>query len=391
MSEQGEQAHQFGPQQAAGPQRAAKPGRGWIWIVVVIAVVLGLIAGFLGGLLGRNLVATPAPSAAPESTTSAAVADGSVCDATLVSNDVLPAVVTISARGGSGGGVGTGEIIRDDGYVVTNNHVIAVAAEGGEIAVLYSSGETAPATLVGRDPRADIAVLKVEHPTALPTIEIGSSADVVVGQPVVALGAPLGLSGSVTAGIVSALGRDVTVPSDGDATTVLTGAIQTDAAINPGNSGGPLVDCDGRLIGINTAIATVPNAAGEAGGGSVGIGFAVPVDRAMSIVDQLISTGSASYPYFGVSVVAIPESAAADFGVEGGLYVASVVAGGPADEAGITAGDIILTVNGEPAVSPEALTSITLEAQVGDEVEIGYLRDGTPSTTTVTLQEAPQD
>ncbi|MGH3703508.1 MAG: S1C family serine protease, partial [Agromyces sp.] len=328
-------------------------------------------------------MATPAPSAAPEASTSASVADGSVCDATRVSKDVLPAVVTISARSGSGGGVGTGEIIRDDGYIVTNNHVIAVAAEGGEIAVLYSSGETAPAALVGRDPRADIAVLKVEHATALPTIEVGSSANVVVGQPVVALGAPLGLSGSVTAGIVSALGRDVTVPSDGDATTVLTGAIQTDAAINPGNSGGPLVDCDGRLIGINTAIATVPNAAGEAGGGSVGIGFAVPVDRAMSIVDQLISTGSASYPYFGVSVVAIPENAAADFGVEGGLYVASVVAGGPADEAGISAGDIILTVNGEPAISPEALTSVTLEAQVGDEVEIGYVRDGAPSTTTV--------
>ncbi|MFB9309834.1 putative serine protease PepD [Agromyces hippuratus] len=370
------------------PQPAAKPGRGWIWIVVVIAVVLGLVAGFLGGLLGRNL-ASPAPASAPEASASSAVADGSVCDATQVSESVLPAVVTISASNGSEGGVGTGEIIRDDGFIVTNNHVISVAADGGEIAVLYSSGETAPATLVGRDPRADIAVLKVDHPSALPTIEVGSSANVVVGQPVVALGAPLGLSGSVTAGIVSALGREVTVPGDGDETTILTGAIQTDAAINPGNSGGPLVDCDGLLIGINTAIATVPNEAGEAGGGSVGIGFAVPVDRAMSIVDQLISSGTATYPYFGVSVVAIPESAAADFGVEGGLYVASVVAGGPADEAGIRAGDIILAVDGEPATDPEALTAITLEAQVGDEVEIAYLRDGTPATTTVTLQEAP--
>ncbi|AWB95543.1 hypothetical protein DCE93_07620 [Agromyces badenianii] len=364
-----------------------RPSRGWVWIVVAIAVVLGLIAGFIGGLLGRNIGA-PAPSASP--TPAAVSSAGAVCDATTVSNEVLPAVVTISATNGAEGGVGTGEIIRDDGYIVTNNHVISVAANGGEITVLYSSGETAPATLVGRDPRADLAVLKVDHSSPLPTIELGSSEQVQVGQPVVALGAPLGLSGTVTAGIVSAVGRDVTVPSDDDQTTLLAGAIQTDAAINPGNSGGPLVDCDGRLIGINTAIATVPTSSGESGGGSVGIGFAVPVDRAISIVDQIIETGSASYPYFGVAVAAISANSAADFGVEAGLYVASVVAGGPAAEAGIQAGDIILTVDGEPATSPETLTAITLEAQPGDEVEIGYLRDGMTATTTVTLQEAPR-
>lgn len=380
------------PQQDAGSSIPEKPRRGWLWAVVGLAVLAGLTASFLGGLrLGQGPVQTPSSSGAAGSAEAAAASpERSVCDATQVANKVLPAVVTISARSGSTGGVGTGEIVRDDGYIVTNNHVIAAAADGGEITVLYSSGVTASATLVGRDPRADVAVLKVEHPVPLPTIVIGDSANIVVGQPVVALGAPLGLSGSVTAGIVSALGRDVTVPSDNDATTTLTGAIQTDAAINPGNSGGPLVDCHGQLVGINTAIATVPNAAGEAGGGSVGIGFAVPIDRAMSIVDQIIDTGRASYPYFGVSVAAISESAATDFGVDVGLYVASVLPGGPADEAGIQAGDIILTVDGEPAASPETLTALTLDAKVGDKVEIDYLHDNTPATTTLTLQEAPQ-
>jgi len=367
----------------ASTDRRSTPKQTWIWITIAAAVVLGLLAGFLGGLLGARVGASPAPSAS--NAPAASSPDAAVCDATSVSNEVLPAVVTISATGGSGSGVGTGEIVSEDGHIVTNNHVISIAADGGAITVLFSSGESAPAELVGRDPRADLAVLKVDHDAALPTIEIGESAAVEVGQPVVALGAPLGLSGSVTSGIVSALGRDVTVPSD-QGSTVLAGAIQTDAAINPGNSGGPLVDCDGRLIGINTAIATVS----ESAGGSVGIGFAVPVDRAISIVDQLISTGTATYPYFGVSVIAIPASAAADFGVETGLYVASVVAGGPAAQAGIQAGDVILTVDGEPASSPVTLTTITLTAQVGDQVELEYLRDGETETTTVTLQEAPQ-
>ncbi|WP_223693961.1 S1C family serine protease [Leifsonia poae] len=369
----------------SGEQRqSGRSGRGWIWIVVAIAVVLGLVAGFLGGLLGRNV-----GGSAPASS-STAVSSGNSCDATKVSTEVLPAVVTISASNGSEGGVGTGEIVRKDGYIVTNNHVISVAATGGTIEVLYSSGETVPATLIGRDPRADLAVLKVTSSTDLPTIGLGSSASVVVGEPVVALGAPLGLSGSVTAGIVSALGRDVTVPSDNGQTAVLAGAIQTDAAINPGNSGGPLVDCAGKLIGINTAIATVPNASGEAGGGSVGIGFAVPVDRAISIVDQIIASGKATYPYFGVSVVAIPENVAADYGVDAGLYIASVVAGGPASAAGLRAGDIILTVDGKAATTPEDLTAVTLTKKAGDKVEIGYLRDGKKATTTVTLREAPQ-
>lgn len=366
--------------------RGEQPRGRSIWIIVAIAVVLGLVAGFLGGLLGRN-VGNTAPIAA--STTSAVAPGGTSCNATKVSADVLPAVVTISASNGSDGGVGTGEIVRKDGYIVTNNHVISVAANGGSIEVLYSSGESDSATLVGRDPRADLAVLKVKHSGSLPTIGVGSSASVKVGQPVVALGAPLGLSGTVTSGIVSALGRDVTVPGDDGQSAILADAVQTDAAINPGNSGGPLVDCNGNLIGINSAIATVPNESGQAGGGSVGIGFAVPVDRAMTIVNQIISTGKAVYPYFGVSVAAISENVASDYGVDTGLYVASTVSGGPAAKAGLKQGDIIVTVDGQPATTVDDLTAVTLKKKAGDTVDIGYVRDGKKATTKVTLQEAP--
>ncbi|GIF25862.1 hypothetical protein Ate02nite_85920 [Paractinoplanes tereljensis] len=209
------------------------------------------------------------------------------CSAASIAERVLPTVVTLSV----GGGNGSGEIIRDGGYILTNDHVISPAGARGAITVLFSDGRTAPATIVGRAPLVDLAVVRVQTTEKLPLIEVGRSSALRVGQPVVALGAPLGLSGTVTAGIVSALGRDIPVPADGGQTAVLPGAVQTDAAINPGNSGGPLVDCDGRLIGVNTAIATVPNADGQAGGGSVGIGFAIPVDAATVVADQLISQG----------------------------------------------------------------------------------------------------
>jgi putative serine protease PepD len=362
------------------------PTKGQLWLILAGAVVLALVAGFLGGLLARGT--SPTASTVPATTLAAGSGVGS-CDATAVAEHVLPTIVTISVANGSASGVGSGEIIRSNGYIVTNNHVISPAATGGTITVLYSSGESVPAKLVGRDPRSDLAVLKVESSTALPTIALGTSADVAVGQPVVALGAPLGLSGSVTAGIVSALGRDVTVPSDNNQTTILAGALQTDAAINPGNSGGALVDCTGKLIGINTAIATVPNASGEAGGGSVGIGFAVPIDRASAIADQIISTGKAAYPYFGVAVTLISPAAASDYGVGAGLYIESVTPGGPAAKAGLKAGDVILTAGGTPATSTDVLSRITLTQKAGDKVEVVYLRDGKKQTTTVTLAETP--
>jgi putative serine protease PepD len=327
------------------------------------------------------------PSAETKSTGPAP--SGNVCDAITVSDHVLPAVVTVAAVGSAGGGTGTGEIIRPDGYIVTNNHVISPAVDGGRISILTSGGVSMPAQLVGRDPRADIAVLKVTASGSLPTVPWGDSAKVLVGQPVVALGAPLGLSGTVTSGIISALGRTVPVPSDNGQTAILANAIQTDASINPGNSGGALVNCAGDLIGINSAIATVPNAAGQAGGGSVGIGFAIPSDFAKSLVDQIIETGHVTYPYFGISVAPIPPAAAEKLKVTDGLYVISVVEGGPSAQAGLQPGDVITEVDGTPATSPDVLTHTVMTTKAGESVTVTYVRDGRTHTANVTLRLPP--
>jgi putative serine protease PepD len=371
--------------QGGAPQGAAPKQRrsGWIWAVVGVVAAL-VVGALIGWGAGRTSAATPAAE-----TKSTAAPSGSVCDAITVSDKVLPAVVTVAAVGSSGGGTGTGEIIRPDGYIVTNNHVISPAVDGGQISILTSGGVSMPAELVGRDPRADIAVLKVSASGSLPIVPWGDSAKVLVGQPVVALGAPLGLSGTVTSGIISALGRTVPVPSDNGQTAILANAIQTDASINPGNSGGALVNCAGDLIGINSAIATVPNAAGQAGGGSVGIGFAIPSDFAKSLVDQIIATGHVTYPYFGISVAPIPPAAAEKLKVTDGLYVISVVEGGPSAQAGLQAGDVITEVNGTPATSPDVLTHTVMTTKAGDSVKVTYVRDGQTHTTDVTLQMPP--
>ncbi|AMB60339.1 hypothetical protein AWU67_04175 [Microterricola viridarii] len=356
------------------------------------ALVVGVVGGFLGGYLGQ--LAGSAGTAGSASATSSPTGTvdspaGGSCNAETVAATVLPSIVTINVVSEAGGGVGTGSIIRDDGYILTNNHVVADAANGASIVVIFSNGQQIPATLVGRSPQADIAVVKVNADSKLPTVAIGDSDTVTVGQPVVALGAPLGLSGSVTAGIVSALGRDVPVPADDGTTAVLAGAIQTDAAINPGNSGGALVDCSGAQIGVNSAIATVPNASGVSGGGSVGIGFSVPVNLAITLAEQLIETGKVSYPYFGMQVVVIPAEVAAKFNTEPGLFVEGVAPGGPADAAGLQDGDIITALDGQPAIDAAVLTRIKLTKKVGDTVEIDYLRGAEPHSTTLTLSEAP--
>lgn len=312
------------------------------------------------------------------------------CPAASVANDVLPSVVTISVKSGASGSSGSGETIRSDGYILTNNHVIASAADGkGKITVLFSSGETKDATLVGRTADLDLAVIKVVPDESLPTIDFGTSDSLVVGQSVVALGAPLGLDGSVTSGIVSALGRDIAVPSDGGKIATLPGAIQTDASINPGNSGGALVNCSGDLIGVNTAIATVSDGSGGASSGSVGIGFAIPSDLAKVVSDELIANGEFTPPFVGVTTIPIPEAVAKRFNVSEGLYVHSVVPGGPAAQAGLAEGDVIVSIDGEPADSADSLAQAVLTKQPGDKITIEYIRDGKQLKTTVTLAEQP--
>jgi putative serine protease PepD len=312
------------------------------------------------------------------------------CAVTSVADRVLPSVVTIAAAGPGGSGTGSGEVIRSDGYILTNNHVIAIAANGGKVEVTFSDGTSVPATIVGRDVLTDLAVLKVAQSDNLKVIGLGSSASVQVGQPVVAIGAPLGLSGTVTSGIISAMDRTVEVPAEDDRSALLVSALQTDAAINPGNSGGALVNCSGDLIGVPSAGATVPTSDGGSSAGSVGLGFAIPVSLAKTISDEIISTGRVSHSYFGVQTVPIPADAAAQAGLKGGLFVAGVVSGGPAAKAGLQQGDVITEINGQTATTNVQLQELTLTKQPGDTVTIGYARDGaTGKTTTVTLGSQP--
>jgi len=306
-----------------------------------------------------------------------------------VADQVIPSVVTISARGSGGAGTGSGEVIRSDGYILTNNHVIAVAANGGSVEVLFSDGQSAPATITGRDPQTDLAVLKVDTSSKLKVIALGESSSVKVGEPTVVIGAPLGLSGTVTSGIVSALDRTIEVPAENDKTALLVSAVQTDASINPGNSGGAMVNCAGQLIGVPTAGATVPSSSGESSGGSIGLGFAIPVDLAKTISDEIIATGRVTHAFFGLATLPIPPAAAAQAGLPEGLYVQAVTSGGPAATAGLRVGDVITKINGEPATSNIQLQELTLTKKPGDTVPIDYTRDGKSASTTVTLGAQP--
>jgi putative serine protease PepD len=340
------------------------------------------------GVVGGIIAAVSNPSSSSASTASDS-SSPSLCDVTSVATQDLPSVVTIAAKGTGGSGTGSGEVIRSSGYIMTNNHVISIAAHGGSVEVQFSDGATAPATITGRDPLTDLAVLKVSTSQSLRPISLGSSSSVDVGQGVVVLGAPLGLANTVTSGIVSALDRTIKVPGENDSNALLVSAVQTDAAINPGNSGGAMVNCAGQLIGVPSAGATVPTTSGEASpGGSIGLGFAIPVDLAKTITDELISTGRVSHAFFGV--VALPTPSTAEEGQTAqGLFVKQVVAGGPAALAGLLPGDVITSLNGAPATSNVQLQEITLTKSPGDKVPVDYIRNGKSASTTITLGTQP--
>lgn len=356
--------------------------RRWIvWVAIAAALVVG---GVVGGVIGAATASTGSPAAA-----STAGNTLSACPVSSVADQVLPSVVTIAVQGGSGAGTGSGEVIRPDGYILTNNHVIAAAASGGKVEVKFSDGATAPATITGRDPLTDLAVIKVNGERGLKAIRLGTSGSVHVGEPVVAIGAPLGLSGTVTAGIVSALDRTVEVPGENDQSALLLAAVQTDAAINPGNSGGALVNCSGQLVGVPSAGASVPSSSGEASGGNIGLGFAIPVDLAKSVSDELISTGRVTHAYFGLQATPIAPESAAQAGVAEGLFVQTVNANGPAARAGLRQGDVITSIEGKPATSNVQLQELTLTKKPGDQVRIEYARDGRRASATVTLGTQP--
>ena len=332
----------------------------WVALAAVVAVVVGAVAVVLAGRDGDDQ-ATAAP-----------------CDATAIARRTIPSVVTlkVASPGGAGAGSGSGEVIRPDGHILTNNHVISAATNGGSVSVLFSDGTSAPARLVGRDVPTDLAVVKVDRGGELPAIPFGSSSEVQIGQPVVALGAPLGLASTVTAGIVSGLDRSVDVPADEGQRALIVAAIQTDAAINPGNSGGALVDCAGRLIGVPTAGAAVPNPEGGTSAGNIGIGFAIPSDFARKIGDELIENGRVVHGSLGLRVAATGQA---------GLYVAGLEPGGPAATAGLRQGDLITEIDGRPAVTAQQLQAVTLTKRPGETVRLTYERGGDEHTADVVL------
>jgi len=345
-------------------------------LLLALGVVVLIAAGVAGALIA-NAVNSPS-NATTTTATAAAGSSSSSCNVISIADEELPSVVTIFAAGG----VGSGEVIRSDGYILTNNHVILPAVGGGPLQVVFNDGSAAAATITGRDPLTDLAVIHVSGKSDLRTISVGNSSTLRIGQGAVALGAPLGLSSTVTSGIVSALGRTVHVPGEASQTALLVDAVQTDAAINPGNSGGALVNCSGDLIGVPTAGATVPSPSGEASGGSIGLGFAIPVNLATMVADEIIATGTVTHSFIGIQTEPLP--ATTESGAQG-LRVAVVVPSSPAASAGLRVGDIITSIDGQPATSTDQLMAVTLTKRAGDRVEIGYKRDGSSATTTITL------
>ena len=404
----------MGPPHGHVPERRSRTGAlvaGAVAIAVVSAGVGGAAATIVelgthaaGGAGGRVIGAAPSVPAAN-------MPPGSV---EQVASKVVPSVVMLETDMGRQSEEGSGIVLSTDGLILTNNHVIAAAAPpkapgapgapgapsappapsgpggaggpGGpapKTTVTFSDGRTAPFTVVGADPTSDIAVIRVQGVNGLTPVSLGSSSDLKVGQPVVAIGSPLGLSGTVTTGIVSALNRPVsTTGESGNQSTVLD-AIQTDAAINPGNSGGALVNMSGQLVGVNSAIATLGADSPDAQSGSIGLGFAIPVDQAKRIADELISTGKASHASLGVQVTSDKSTP--------GAKVVDVILGGAAASAGVPKNVVVTKVDDRPINSADALVAAVRSKAPGDKVSLTFSDPGGGTRTVqVTLGKADQ-
>ncbi len=369
--------------------------KAWVFPAAILAT--GLIAGSTGGYLGsRGAPVSSVPSAAqlrdvdvslPTAVPAAPVARPQTSVAAIAAR-VLRSVVSISVDNGIEGGTGSGVVLRADGYILTNNHVVATTGSRTTITVSFNGDDEVdlPADVVGLDPETDLAVIKVRQVRRpLTPATLGTSSGLVVGDPVLAIGSPLGLAGTVTSGIVSALNRTVRVPAeDGSASsTPLFNAIQTDAAINPGNSGGALIDLAGRVVGINSAIATLGGSGGESPSGSIGVGFAIPVDEARSIAEQLIRTGKATHPVIGVSATTV----GADGNGPRGAKLNDITKGGAAAGAGLKSGDVITRVGSRAVTSVDSLIVELRAYRVGETVTVTYLRGGKAQTARLLLQD----
>jgi putative serine protease PepD len=393
-------------QQPAPPTATAATVRrtgGITAAVLAGALLVGGAAGVGGAAWydawqGDDSTATSTSSGPVRASNAAAAPSGSV---EKVASSVLPSVVKINVTGSSGSGSGSGIILRADGTILTNNHVVSVAGDSGSITVNFNDGKTAKAKVIGTDPVTDMAVIKAEGVSALTPATIGKSTDLQVGQSVVAIGSPYGLNSTVTTGIVSALNRPVSVstaeeqvpqfpgfgqqeqqqpqqPSQADLSTTYP-AIQTDAAINPGNSGGPLVDMAGRVVGVNSSIRTSDGSSSD-GGGSIGLGFAIPIDEVLPIVNQIIDGEQPTHARLAVSVSDVQGDTLTQ-----GAQIQSVENSGAADKAGLEKGDVITKVDDQVIDGSESLVATIRGHRPGDKVALTYVRDGKTQTSTATL------
>lgn len=400
------------PSTLVAPRSVKKAKRGPSWFALIISMILtaAITLSASWALMQTRSAArsVPVSSASQGATTVTPVtSSGDSPDWQAVASAVSPAVVTIGVQSSSSSGFGSGVVYNAEGDIVTNYHVISPALDGqGKITVTLADSRLYEAEIVGTDQTTDLAVIRLTNPPAdLTVATFGSSSGLAVGQEVMAVGAPLGLSNTVTTGVISALNRPVEVsntdsgstPSDpndpfgqlpqlqnrstSSSDSVITNAIQVDASINPGNSGGPLFDSTGRVIGINSSIASNTGSSGQAG--SIGLGFAIPVDLVSSVADQLIATGSVDHAVLGVTVQSA--TAELDGAAVAGAKIVDVTAGGGADKAGLRLDDVIVAVDGETVSSSKQLTGYVRRYKGGDEVTVAYVRDGQKYEVSATL------
>ncbi len=363
-------------------------------ILVATAATVALLAGFGGGFLGGHLASnsSSADSSLTRIGTSAPVSDNHVAapagSVQEVATKVLPSTVSVLASSSSSGGEGSGIILTDDGLILTNNHVVEGATD---LQVQFNDGTAAAAEVVGKTATDDLAVIKAQGVSGLTPATLGTSGNLQVGQPVVAIGSPLGLSATVTSGIVSALNRPVRTSSSQQTQSGASGqdtvmnAVQTDAAINPGNSGGALVDMSGAVIGINSAIASLSSSSDGSQAGSIGVGFAIPIDQAKRIAQEIIDTGKATQAVLGASV---RDTSTGSSQISSGAELANITPGSGAESAGLQSGDVVTKVGNQSVESADALIAAIRSAQPGGNTEITYTRGSDTETVTVTLGSA---
>lgn len=399
-----------------GATPSGKVGAGKIVGIMVAAALVGGAAGIGGAAAGASFfpqsqqIVTTTPGAVTVNNTD------SVNQTTAIAAKVVPSVVTISASDGSSGGTGSGVVLTEDGYVVTNTHVVTLDGATGDatIKVTTSDGKVYDAEIVGTDPTYDLAVIKLKDASGLTPIEFADSSKLNVGDQTVAVGAPLGLSNTVTTGIVSALNRSIQIQSsaapeggdeqeqspeqgEGDSPfqfdfgqgqqqsangSISISVVQTDAAINPGNSGGALVDAEGKLIGINVAIASAGGSDSSSQSGSIGVGFSIPSDIVKRISDELMKDGEATHGLLGAGV---RDAASEEGATTAGAYLAEISDGGAAEDAGLKVGDVVTSFNGIPITDATDLTAQVRALAAGSKATIVYLRDGKTASTEVTL------